>query len=160
MATFDEFYESLPEDSNKRGAYFEKVFIPWFLKTDPEWSSQVKEVWLWDDYPHRWGKDCGIDLVYEDRQGNHWAIQSKCVSPEREISKAEIDSFLSESSDSRIHGRLLIASTDGIGKNAQQAAAVMEMHQRGDGYGTIASAMGMTTSMVRRILQQQQEVPC
>ena len=120
MATFDEFYESLPEDSNKRGEYFEKVFVPWFLKTDPEWSSQVKEVWLWDDYPHRWGKDCGIDLVYEDRQGKHWAVQSKCVSPEREISKAEIDSFLSESSDSKIHGRLLIASTDGIGKNAQQ----------------------------------------
>ena len=40
----------------------------------------------------------------------------------------------------------------------QQAAAVMEMRQRGDGYGTIASAMGMTTSMVRRIIQQQQEV--
>ena len=120
MATFDEFYESLPEDSNKRGEYFEKVFVPWFLKTDPEWSTQVKEVWLWDDYPHRWGKDCGIDLVYADRQGNHWAVQSKCVSPEREISKAEIDSFLSESSDPRIHGRLLIASTDGIGKNAQQ----------------------------------------
>lgn len=120
MASFDEFYESLPEDSNKRGEYFEKVFIPWFLKTDPEWSSQVQQVWLWDDYPHRWGKDCGIDLVYEDTQGKHWAVQSKCVSPDREISKAEIDSFLSESSDPRIHGRLLIASTDGIGKNAQQ----------------------------------------
>ena len=70
--------------------------------------------------PQRWGKDCGIDLVYEDRQVNHWAVQRKCVSPERGISKAEIESFLSESSDSRLHGRLLIASTDGIGKNAQQ----------------------------------------
>ena len=120
MATFDKFYRSLPEDSNKRGEYFEKVFIPWFLKTDPVWSTKVNQVWLWDDYPQRWGKDCGIDLVYEDNQGKHWAIQSKCVSPDREISKAEIDSFLSESNDSRIHGRLLIASTDGIGKNAQQ----------------------------------------
>jgi len=27
MATFDDFYESLPEDSNKRGEYFEKVFF-------------------------------------------------------------------------------------------------------------------------------------
>ncbi|QNI87586.1 DEAD/DEAH box helicase [Synechococcus sp. ROS8604] len=120
MATFDEFYNSLPEDSNKRGEHFEKVFVPWFLKTDPVWSTKVSQVWLWDDYPQRWGKDCGIDLVYEDQQGKHWAVQSKCVSPDREISKAEIDSFLSESSDSRIHGRLLIASTDGIGKNAQQ----------------------------------------
>ena len=51
MATFDEFYESLTEDSNKRGEYFEKVFIPWFLKTDPEWSTQVKEIGLWDDNP-------------------------------------------------------------------------------------------------------------
>ena len=38
----------------------------------------------------------------------------------------------------------------------QQAAAVMEMRRRGDGYGTIASAMGMTDSMVRRIIQQQE----
>ena len=91
------------------------------------WSSKVNQVWLWDDYPHRWGRDCGIDLVYEDAEGKHWAIQSKCVAPDREISKAEIDSFLSESSDSRIHGRLLIASTDGIGKNADQ---VMERQEK------------------------------
>ena len=127
MASFDEFYKSLPEDSNKRGEYFEKLFIPWFLKTDPVWSSKVNQIWLWDDYPQRWGRDCGIDLVYEDNQGKHWAIQSKCVAPDREISKAEIDSFLSESSDSRIHGRLLIASTDGIGKNADQ---VMERQEK------------------------------
>jgi len=120
MATFDEFYQSLPEDSNKRGEFFEKVFVPWFLRTDPEWSSKVKQIWLWNEYPQRWGTDCGIDLVYEDKQGKHWAVQSKCVSPDREISKAEIDSFLSESNDQRIHGRLLIASTDGIGRNALQ----------------------------------------
>ena len=44
MASFDEFYRSLPEDSNKRGEYFEKVFIPWFLKTDPVWSTKVNQV--------------------------------------------------------------------------------------------------------------------
>jgi superfamily II DNA or RNA helicase len=120
MATFDDFYKSLPEDSAKRGDFFEKVFIPWFLKIDPEWSTKIQKIWLWNEYPDRWGKDCGIDLVYEDRNGKHWAVQCKCVSPEREITKAEIDSFLSESNNSRIHGRLLIASTDGIGKNALQ----------------------------------------
>ena len=35
----------------------------------------------------------------------------------------------------------------------QQSSAVMEMRQRGDGYGTIASAMGMTIGKVRRIIQ-------
>ena len=120
MATFDEFYRSLPDDSGKRGEFFEKVFVPWFLKTDPEWSNKIRSLWLWDEYPNRWGKDCGIDLVYEDTAGKHWAVQSKCIAPDREINKAEIDSFLSESNDPRIHGRLLIASTDGIGKNAMQ----------------------------------------
>jgi superfamily II DNA or RNA helicase len=120
MATFDEFYRSLPEDSGKRGEFFEKVFVPWFLRTDPEWSNKIEKIWLWDEYPDRWGKDCGIDLVYRDNTGKHWAVQSKCVSPDREISKAEINSFLSESNDPRIHGRLLIASTNGIGKNAMQ----------------------------------------
>ena len=35
----------------------------------------------------------------------------------------------------------------------QQSLAVMEMRKRGDGYGTIASAMGMTKGKVRRIIE-------
>ena len=54
MATFDEFYKSLDPDSGIRGKQFEK-FVKWFLKTDPEWQSQVEEIWLWDEYPDRWG---------------------------------------------------------------------------------------------------------
>ena len=37
----------------------------------------------------------------------------------------------------------------------QQSATVIEMRSRGDGYGTIASAMGMSVGMVRRILDQE-----
>ena len=103
MATFEEFYNSLPDDNNKLGELFKKVFIPWFLTTAPEWSSKINKIWLWYKYPQRWGQDCGIDLVFEDKEKRHWAVQSKCVSPNREISKAEIDSFLSESNDSRRH---------------------------------------------------------
>ena len=119
MATFDEFYKSLDSDSGIRGKQFER-FVKWFLKIDPVWKSQVEEVWLWDEYPERWGRDCGIDLVFKHKNGKTWAVQSKCYSPEHDISKSEIDSFLSESSDARIDGRLLIASTDGIGRNALQ----------------------------------------
>ena len=39
MATFDEFYESLPADSNKRGEVFEREFIPWFLREDSTWKN-------------------------------------------------------------------------------------------------------------------------
>jgi len=119
LATFDEFYASLDPDVGIRGKQFEK-FVKWFLKTDPTWASQIDEVWLWNDYPKRWGADCGIDLIFTHKNGKTWAVQSKCVSPNNDIKKSEIDSFLSESSDSKIDGRLLIASTDGIGKNAQQ----------------------------------------
>ena len=102
MATFDEFYASLDPDKGIRGYQFEKVFVPWFLKTDPTWSSQIKEIWLWQNYPRRWrDKECGIDLVFEDNYGKDWAVQSKCISPDNDIKKSEIDSFLSESNDSQ-----------------------------------------------------------
>ena len=119
MATFDQFYSSLDADAGVRGKQFEQ-FVKWFLKTDPEWKTQIDQLWLWQDYPKRWGADCGIDLVFRDVNGKDWAVQAKCIHPDREISKAEIDSFISESNDSRIHGRLLIATTDGIGRNARQ----------------------------------------
>ena len=119
MAKFDEFYAALDTDPGVRGKQFER-FVKWFLQTDPEWKSQIDQLWLWDDYPHRWGADCGIDLVFRDKSGKDWAVQAKCVHPDREISKAEIDSFISESNNARIHGRLLIATTDGIGRNARK----------------------------------------
>ena len=57
-------------------------------------------------------------ILFEDKEKDT-GLQSKCLSPDREITKAAIDSFLSESNDSRIYKRLLIASTNRIGKNAQ-----------------------------------------
>lgn len=56
MATFTSFVETLTTD----GKQFEH-FVKWFLKNDPEWSTQVVEVWLWDEWPGRLGSDCGID---------------------------------------------------------------------------------------------------
>ena len=127
MATFDEFYISLDPDSGIRGKQFEK-FVKWFLKTDPVWKSQVKDIWLWDEHPKRsaWGPDCGIDLVFNDQEGKTWAVQAKCFSPERSIKKEDMDSFIAESSDSRFQGRLLIASTDRIGTNADR---VLNRHE-------------------------------
>ena len=37
----------------------------------------------------------------------------------------------------------------------QQAAVMMEMRSKGDGYGAISKAMGMSVGMVRKILQTQ-----
>ncbi|NOU01505.1 MAG: DEAD/DEAH box helicase family protein [Gallionella sp.] len=116
---FSDFYNSLDPDSFKRGKQFEH-FVKWFLQNDPEWATQVDQVWLWDEWPQRWGADCGIDLVFQHKNGEHWAVQAKCYSPDYDITKHDVDKFLSESNRPLIQHRLLIATTDRIGANAKQ----------------------------------------
>ena len=82
------------------------------------YKSKLKKVWLWDDWPDCWGRDCGIDLIAEDVDGNNWAIQAKCYDPKYSVTKQDVDSFLSESTNPKIQRRLLIATTDGLGSNA------------------------------------------
>jgi superfamily II DNA or RNA helicase len=122
---FSDFYSSLDADPVKRGKQFER-FVKWFLKTDPEWSTQVDQVWLWDEWPERWGADCGIDLVFRHKNGEHWAVQAKCYSPDYDITKHDVDKFLSESNRPLIKHRLLIATTDRIGGNAKQVCDAQE----------------------------------
>ena len=119
MTSFPDFLSTFDPDAGKRGKQFEH-FVKWFLKNDPEWEAQVEEVWLWNDYPGQWGRDKGIDLVFKDKNGKTWAVQAKCYSPNYEITKADVDKFLSESNRKQIDHRLLIATTDGLGANARE----------------------------------------
>ena len=91
------------------------------------YKSKLKQVWLWDDWPDCWGRDCGIDLVAEDFNGNNWAIQAKCYDPKYSVTKKDIDSFLSESTNPKIQQRLLIATTEGLGPNAK--AVINRQHE-------------------------------
>ena len=117
--SFLSFYQSLDPDPLKRGKQFEH-FVKWFLQNDLEWQTQVDQVWLWDEWPQRWGADCGVDLVFRHKNGEHWAVQAKCYSPDYDITKHDVDKFLSESNRPLIQHRLLIATTDCIGANAKQ----------------------------------------
>ncbi len=108
---------SFSEDNHTRGKQFE-VLCKWMLETDPVYTNKLEKVWLWDDWPDRWGPDCGIDLIARDTEGKIWAIQAKCYNPDYAVTKKDIDSFLSESSNNKISSRLLIATTDGVGTNA------------------------------------------
>ena len=117
MEAFSKLISTFSDENQKRGAQFEKL-CKWFLENDPLYKAKLEDVWLWDDWPDRWGPDCGIDLVARDTEGNIWAIQAKCYNPEYSVSKKDVDSFLSESTNAKIHNRLLIATTDRIGANA------------------------------------------
>jgi hypothetical protein len=125
MASFTEFFSTFDGDTNLRGKQFER-FVKWFLKSDPEWATQVEAVWLWDEYPGRWGPDCGIDLVFRSKIGKTWAVQAKCYSADYDISKNDVDTFLSESNRKQIDHRLPIATTDRIGANARQVLDAQE----------------------------------
>lgn len=125
MASFSEFLLTFSADSAKKGREFE-LFVKYFLKADPEWKTQVEEVWLWDEFPGRWGPDCGIDLVLRDKNGANWAVQAKCYASEYEITKSDVDRFLSESNRKEIQRRLLITTTDRINANAKRVCEAQD----------------------------------
>ncbi|MBO0728377.1 MAG: Helicase associated domain protein [Acidimicrobiaceae bacterium] len=77
-------------------------------------------MWLWSDWPGAWAADAGIDLVAEEHDGRLWAIQAKAYSESYTIKKADVDSFLSESSRPQFSFRLLIATTDLLGRTARR----------------------------------------
>jgi predicted helicase len=62
----------------------------WFLTHDPVYAHELRRVWLWNDWPDRWGGDAGIDLVAEDRHGHLWAIQAKAYGPSAWITKRDV----------------------------------------------------------------------
>ena len=77
MDTFSTLLNSLSLDSHQRGKQFEHV-CKWFLENDRRYSSIIEKVWLWENWPDRWGPDCGIDLIAKGADGKTWAIQAKC----------------------------------------------------------------------------------
>ncbi len=62
MGTFDDLFDTLSEDPQLRGTQFEHV-CKWFLENNPLYARELKRVWLWNDWPGRWGGDAGIDLA-------------------------------------------------------------------------------------------------
>ena len=76
MTAFTKFLETFDPDKNRRGKQFE-VFVKMFLKKDPYWSTQVDQIWLWNEWTGRWGRDKGIDLVFRHKNGEIWAVQAK-----------------------------------------------------------------------------------
>jgi predicted helicase len=111
VGAFNDLFARLDPDPRVRGKQFEHV-CKWFLTNDPMYKTTLRKVWLWKEWTGRWGIDAGIDLVAEDHDSRLWAIQCKAYKPESSITKADVDTFLSESSRAVFSYRLLIATTD------------------------------------------------
>lgn len=91
----------------------------WFLESDPGFAAEFERVWLWDEWPGRWGPDRGIDLIAVRPDGRVAAVQAKNYGERHTVTKRDVDTFLSESNRVGIDERLLIASTDRLARSAQ-----------------------------------------
>ncbi|BDX35299.1 hypothetical protein TUM20985_58460 [Mycobacterium antarcticum] len=125
MGDFDGLYGNLDADPRVRGRQFEHV-CKWFLENDPVYRSELRRVWLWDEWPGRWGGDAGIDLVAEDRNGDLWAIQAKAYDPQYRVSKKDVDKFLAESGRKVFTYRMLVATTDLIDRTGERTIQQQE----------------------------------
>ncbi|WP_286961732.1 MULTISPECIES: DEAD/DEAH box helicase [Arsenicicoccus] len=96
-----------------KGSMLERVLLQ-YLRTDPLWTEQFDDVWLWNDWPDRQGRpDTGIDLVAKDAlTGGMVAIQSKFYAPGTTVSKPDVDTFLSASGGSAFTRRIIVSTTD------------------------------------------------
>jgi superfamily II DNA or RNA helicase len=117
VGTLQALLSRLDADPGIRGRQFEHI-CKWYLDTDPIYAPQLKRVWLWKNWPGRWGADAGIDLVAETIESKFWAIQAKAYAPQYRIKKSDVDTFLSESSREVFSYRLLMATTNHVGATA------------------------------------------
>ena len=85
------------------GADFEWL-CQFFLLAAPKYKGTIKSVWLWNDWPGRWGADKGIDLVAQTTDRKLWAIQAKAVHADRSIPKSEIVTLHPSATDGRGKG--------------------------------------------------------
>ena len=126
-------YRKISFSERDKGDRFERLMQAYLL-TDPQYSTQFKKVWLWNEFPGRndlGGGDTGIDLVALTNTNEYWAIQCKCFKESATIDKPAVDSFLSTSSrkfkgegDMKTTGfsqRLWISTTNNWGPNASEA---------------------------------------
>jgi predicted helicase len=64
VGAFADLFNQLDTDDRVKGKQFERI-CKWFLTNDPVYKHELRRVWLWDEWPGRWGIDAGIDLVAE-----------------------------------------------------------------------------------------------
>ena len=112
----------LDPDNKIKGTQFEHI-CKWFLQNDPVYSHELKQVWLWKEWPDRWKEgEAGIDLVAKHQDGTLWAIQAKAYAENGTVTMHDISQFLAESSRSIFSYRLMIMTTNHLAFNAKDVA--------------------------------------
>ena len=132
MGRFEELLLDLKARGQNRvqqGTLFELLMKKYFL-TCPLYAETYESVWLWSEFPYNGGThDFGIDLVAKKRDYDEFcAIQCKFYDESNEVSKADVDTFLSASGKPffidgkpvRYSERIVVSTTDKWSSTAEE----------------------------------------
>ena len=115
---------SISDSEARKGRLFERLMKTYFIE-DPLYRERFSHVWLWTEWALQRdefnGRDFGIDLVAEEREGGYCAIQCKCYAPGTRISKKHLDSFISASARELFTHRIFVDTGDSWGPTALRA---------------------------------------
>ena len=122
IQTILEEFRQAALSNRELGDMFERL-IANYLVTDPLYSEQFSDVWLWSEWPKRAKQpDTGIDLVAKERHtGEYCAIQCKFYDPSTTLQKADIDSFFTASGKEPFTSRMIVSTTDKWSNHAEEA---------------------------------------
>ena len=107
-----------------KGRLFERLIRAYLLE-DPFYNKRFSEVYLWGEWaelrPEFDGVDLGIDLVAVERNGGFCAIQCKCYAEDKQVSKSDLDSFISYSNRQPFTTRIFVDTGRKWSKNLLKA---------------------------------------
>ena len=120
---------SIADSQAQKGRLFERLMKVYF-RLDPIYGERFTKVWLWSEWAVARadfdGMDTGIDLVAEERDGGHCAIQCKCYAPGTRIAKPDLDSFIAASAREPFTARIVVDTGDGWGPNAVKTITALK----------------------------------
>ena len=120
---------SIADSQAQKGRLFERLMKTYF-RLDPIYGERFANVWLWSEWAAARadfdGTDTGIDLVAEERDGGHCAIQCKCYAPGTRIAKPDLDSFIAASAREPFTARIVVDTGDGWGPNAVKTITALK----------------------------------
>ena len=112
-----------------KGRLFERL-VQAYLLEDPFYKKRFSEVYLWAEWaanqPGFDRVDRGIDLVAIERTGGICAIQCKCYAEDKQVSKGDIDTFISESNRQPFTARIFVDTGKNWSKNLLKAIDGLE----------------------------------
>ena len=107
------------KSESEKGRNFAELYKI-FFENYPLYKNLFKKLYHWEDWPKRWGKDKGIDLIGITKNNQCWAIQAKGYDKKYNPTKHDLDKFLSESNRKVINNRIFISTSSKLGSNAQE----------------------------------------